>query len=408
MRLLLSLLFCIPLYSADITKPKYPFPLHTHYSRAISPSGYGQQKLDKSILAFYRKWKDMYLVKEGNFYRIATDKKERSRTVSEGQGYGMLITAYFAGADPDAQKIFDGLYRFAKAHPSQICPLLMTWQTPAKKGKSDSAFDGDADIAYALLVADKQWGSDGKINYKQEALTLLNAIMKCTIGKKSHLPLLGDWVDQNGKKYNQYTTRSSDFMISHFRTFYKITGDKRWHSVILATQKALQSIQNLPQNRSSLVPDFLYYDKKQKIYLPTARNFLEKEDDSYYYNACRVPWRVGTDALLNDDPTSRRIVQKMLYWIWLDAGKKPEKIKSGYRLDGKPIGDYPSTVFIAPFGVAAKNNLRMQPFLDAIYDFIKDRHENYYEDSVNLLCQLVITNNYWDPTNPPKKAKARD
>jgi len=41
----------------------------------------------------------------------------------------------------------------------------------------------------------------------------------------------------------------------------------------------------------------------------------------------------------------------------------------------------------------------MQEFLDSLYDYIKTRHENYYEDSINLLCQLLITNNYWDPAN---------
>jgi hypothetical protein len=167
--------------------------------------------------------------------------------------------------------------------------------------------------------------------------------------------------------------------------------------MIHATQKAMQQIQNLPQNKSTLIPDFIYYNKIKKEFQPTQKHFLEEEDNSYYYNACRIPWRVGTDALLNNNPTSQRISQKMLYWVWLKSQKKPENIKSGYTLEGKPIGNYPSTAFIAPFGVAAKNNLHMQDFLDAIYDYIKDRHENYYEDSINLICQLIITNNYWDP-----------
>ena len=397
-----SLLFMIlstTLFAGKTMIPAHPFPAHIHYENTISPSLYSQKELDRYTLAFYNQWKKTFLIKERNLYRIATDKNDTSRTVSEGQGYGMLITAYFAGADPDARQIFDGLFRFAKAHPSNICHTLMTWQVPEKKGESDSAFDGDADIAYALLVADRQWGSSGKINYKKEAFQILDAILRYTFGKESNLPLLGDWVDQNGKKYNQYTTRTSDFMIGHFRTFSRIHKDKRWAKIIDATQNALQQIQELPENRSALVSDFIYYDKKSKHFKPTARHFLEPEDDSYYYNACRVPWRVGTDALLNNDTTSRRITQKMLYWVWLNSGKKPQNIKAGYHLDGKPVGNYPTTAFIAPFGVAAKSNPHMQEFLDSLYDYIKTRHENYYEDSINLLCQLLITNNYWDPAN---------
>src|SRR6185503_14700054 len=101
--------------------------------------------------------------------------------VSEGQGYGMIITAYMAGHDPDAKIYFDGLYQFYKAHPSIHNPYLMAWNQitgciddPA--GGNDGATDGDLDIAYALLLADKQWGSTGAINYFSEAVNVINAI----------------------------------------------------------------------------------------------------------------------------------------------------------------------------------------------------------------------------------------
>ena len=96
-------------------------------------------------------------------------------TVSEAHGYGMLITAHMAGHDPKAKAYFDGLYRYFRAHPSKINPELMAWkqgdtgQAVVNVGGVDSATDGDMDIAYALLLADRQWGSDGEINYLAEA-----------------------------------------------------------------------------------------------------------------------------------------------------------------------------------------------------------------------------------------------
>ncbi len=411
MRAVVTLLFSLLALWADDSKEsgvKHPFPAHVVYTKSISPSGYTQRQLDLNLYRYYIKWKKDFVVQEGKRFRIAMDKKDKTRTTSESQGYGMLITAYFAGADKEAKKIFDGLYIFSRLYPSSICPDLMSWEIPEKKpGHGDSAFDGDADIAYALLLADRQWGSDGLINYRKEALKILDAIMKCTVGKESHLPLLGDWVDLKGKKYNQYTTRSSDFILSHFRTFYRATGDRRWLKVIEATQQAAADIQSLPENSTTLLSDFLRYDRKRKRFVPTERKFLETEDDSYYYNACRDPWRIGADALLNDDSRSRTIVRKMLYWIWNSSGKDPLKIKSGYHLDGSVIGNYFSIAFVAPFGVAAKTDPRMQEFLDAIYEAIKDRHENYYEDSISLLSQLIITDNYWDPY-PLKKALSKD
>ncbi len=375
---------------------RFAFPTHTVYKNSISPSKYSQSDLDNHVREYYHRWKKEFLIKEETLYRIATDKKDHSRTVSEAQGYGMIITVFFAGEDKEAREIFDGLFRFSKSNPSDICKDFMTWQVPAKKGESDSAFDGDADIAFALLLAHKQWGSKGTINYKKEALTIIDSLLKYTIGKDSSLPLLGDWVNPDGEKYNQYTTRSSDFLISHFKTFYKYTKNSRWLDVIAACQNALNSIQTLPQNKTSLVNDFIRYEKNKKTYLPTSRHFLENEDNSYYYNACRVPLRVGADALLNDDNNSKKILKKMIGWVQKSSQNDAKNIKSGYRLDGSVIGEYFSIVFAAPFGVAAKATLN-QSFLDSIYETIKQRHENYYEDSVTLLSLLLISNNYWSP-----------
>jgi endo-1,4-beta-D-glucanase Y len=381
------------------TKPTYPFARMGGYHDSIKLSSFSKERLAKNSLIYYLQWEKDFLVKEGKFYRIASDKKDKSRTVSEGQGYGMMIVALMAGAQKDAQTIFDGLYRFSRAHPSTIVDAFMTWQVPAKKGESDSAFDGDADIAYALLLASKQWGDDGEIHYKKEAIKIINALMEHLIGKESFLPLLGDWVEQDGKVYNQYTTRTSDFMFSHFRAFYRVTGDKRWLEVIKQTQKALLDIQALPENKTALVSDFIYYDKKKRRFFPTKRHFLEEEDDSYYYNACRVPMRVGLDALLNADEVSKAIVTKMHQWLQKSSGAKAEQIKAGYRLHGEVIdGSYTSAVFIAPFGVAAKLSKEMKPLLEDIYKDVMMRHENYYEDSINLLSQLIMIEAFWDPT----------
>ena len=49
-------------------------------------------------------------------------------TVSEAHGYGMLITVSMAEYDTQAKYYFDGMYRFFKAHPSDIGSHLMSWQ----------------------------------------------------------------------------------------------------------------------------------------------------------------------------------------------------------------------------------------------------------------------------------------
>ncbi len=380
----------------------YPFPQHVTYApNSILPSHRSQAQLDDDMRAFYDQWKSEFLIEAGMdangimMVRVAFGKAEPnySTTVSEGQGYGMLIVPMMAGYDPDAQSLFDGMWAFVRAHPSEIDPRLMDWNVPEPEGNA-SAFDGDADIAYGLLLADAQWGSDGRVNYKAEAVNMIGGILESTIGGDSHLPMLGDWVNVGEPQYNQTTPRSSDFMLANFRAFGKVTNDPVWGDVVLQSQNTMLNIQNNFSGETGLLPDFIVEGE------PAPPNFLENPTDgSYNYNAGRDPWRVGMDALLHDDPTSRAIVQKISRWVEASANGDPNNIRAGYELDGTPLpeSEYFTTFFVSPMGVAAMNDPAQQEWLNAIYDSVYENHLDYYEDSVNFLCLLVMTGNFWTP-----------
>ena len=88
----------------------------------------------KDVKNFYNTWKRNYVVRTSQvvnnitLYRIAFGKRTTSNyaaTVSEGQGYGMMIVALMAGHDPNAKAIFDGLWTFVRAHPSSVDNRLM-------------------------------------------------------------------------------------------------------------------------------------------------------------------------------------------------------------------------------------------------------------------------------------------
>jgi endo-1,4-beta-D-glucanase Y len=385
-----------------------PFPQHTQYATgSILPNHRTQEQLDDDVRAFYDYWKELYVLNAGmspngnQMYRIAFGKDQpgKDTTVSEGQGYGMIIVPLMAGYDDDAQKIFDGLWEFVRAHPSEIDSRLMDWNIPLAEG-SASAFDGDADIAYGLLLADAQWGSNGRINYRAEADTMMLAILESTIGSESHLPMLGDWVDTYGEVYNENTPRSSDFMLVNFRAFGRARQDAVWTDIVWRSQYVMKEIQTNYSPVTGLMPDFIVLTGDAYVPQPAPPDFLEAPTDGQYnYNAGRVPWRVGSDALLNNDEASRAIVQKISHWIEASANGDPANIRAGYDLDGKPLpdSDYFTTFFVAPMGVAAMNDPNQQEWLNAVYDAVYDQHIDYYEDSINLLCLLVMTGNAWTP-----------
>jgi endo-1,4-beta-D-glucanase Y len=283
----------------------------------------------------------------------------------------------------------------------------MNWEVPAKKGGSN-AFDGDADIAYALLLAHAQWGGADRVDYAAAARSRLAGIMASNIGPQSRLPMLGDWVQADGAKMNQYTPRSSDFMPGHFRTWARFTGDVVWNSVAGNSASAISAIQTSHSPQTGLLPDFIVDAKTAPK--PAPAKFLESEKDgAYNYNAGRIPWRLATDALLNGDATSAEQARKISAWAMNATQGDPRKLRSGYALDGTPLkgSDYFTTFFAAPIGVAAMLDAKNQAWLDALYESVRARHEDYFEDSIALQCLLVMTGNFWDPSatvkgNPPR------
>jgi hypothetical protein len=399
----------------DSTRPntpaRRPFPQHVTYtSSSILPTHRGQNQRDDDVRAAYARWKQRYLVpvtpqSGGSLYRVAFGKPgtdAHNTTVSEGQGYGMVIVPLMAGQDPEAQTIFDGLWSYVLAHRSCGDERLMLWKIPNQGHGCASANDGDLDIAYGLLLADAQWGSGGAIDYRAAANWVLAGILGSTIGPQSKLPLLGDWVTPNGNTANQWTPRTSDFMTGHFRAFGRATGDAVWNAVADASLGVVEALQQEYSPLTGLLPDFVQTKpESDHAPRPADANFLEGPNDgAYNYNAGRDPWRLGTDFLLNGDSRALAAVSKISAWALGDTSGDPQQIRPGYKLDGTPLQtDYFTTFFAAPLGVAAMTVSSQQAWLNAIYDAVYQREEDYYEDSVTLLCMLVMTANFWDPTS---------
>jgi len=381
----------------------HPYPQHTLYTKdTIAPTNYPQATLDQQVISYYEQWKKEFLIAlpqtKKSSYRIAFGKpgsKKASSTVSEGQGYGMIITVLMAGYDNDAQKTYDSLLHFVKENPSKKHNGLMAWRVNGTEVEG-SAFDGDADIAYSLLMADKQWGSSGKVNYHLEAEILLENIYKSVIGPYSKLPMLGDWIDYDAKTHNQFSVRSSDLMLSNFYNFSKLDG--RWNHVLNRSITVIKQLQDDHSPQAHLLPDF-FISKDYKKYEPATKDFLEGPfDGAYYYNACRAPLRIGIYTLLHGDKSLSSRLQQLSLWLEKNSDSKIDKIHAGYYLSGKPLphSSYEDTLFTSTFGVAAMHSPTQQRWLNNIYERVYQKHINYYEDSVTLLSLLVMSGNYWD------------
>lgn len=333
----------------------------------------------------YSEWKKRYLkpsVLLPGDYKVAFNPS--GTTVSEAMGYGMLITVIMADADSQARQIFDGLNRFRKRYPSSINPDFMAWKIPPaeKRPGTDSATDGDMDMAMALLMAHRKWGEE---KYLSEAKTLIHALGESLVRGDGSLRL-GDWDTDDSKKE---MIRTSDLMPMNFRAFYEATGDERWKKVEERSYSILQELQHHYASGTGLVPDFAVY--KNGGWQPAKPKALEgPHDGEYSYNACRVPWRIGWAALKLGDKRADAILKPLMAWMKNSVGNA-EDFKAGYTLDGKMlrVADFDSPAFISPTGVAALA-LGDKTWSDAVISYGLTAREGYYEDSVNLLSLLVM------------------
>lgn len=389
----------------------YPFPQHIVYQPGVlKPNNYSQPQLDQHTSIAYFNWVNHYLWQKGNEpdghprYRVSMGFSVYDPTVSEGQGYGMIFTALMAGEDVNARKYFNGLYEFVLDHPTNNHVDMMDWYVPENEGADslgdNSAFDGDCDIAYALLLAEKQWGNNTRFDYGAEAARRI-AALKDMIGPTSMLPMFGDWVDPNGPLWNEWSSRTSDFMIGHFRAFAHATGDSYWDAVSDACLDAGQQVSDDYSFQTRLLPDFIMEDSQSaQDYKPAHSYFLEGPNDGNYgWNALRYPIRYTTDAIFSNDPRTLQPMRDISVWIHGDTAGNPYMIAAGYELDGNSIYGGPSFApeFSCGFALAAMTNPNQQIWLNELYDSFFQTSFGYYPDSLSLMSLFVLSGNWWLP-----------
>ena len=356
-----------------------------------------QAELDRVTAAAYDDWAARYLEPActPGEWRVNAGPEAPAHTVSEGQGYGMVIVALMAGHDAAAQERFDGLARYALAHPSSGDDRLVGWAQDARcrdvEG-GDSATDGDLDAAYGLLLAHAQWGSGGAIDYLGAARRMLDGILAEDVHPGTGLTTLGDWTAPDNRRY-WFSTRPSDWMLGHFTAFAAATGNARWSAVRAAH---LRLIRRLP-GRTGLLPDFVRTNGRARAAGP---GFLEGKDDGRFsWNACRTPWRIGVDAALSGDPGSRAAAAKMSRWARRRTEGRPGRIRAGYTLGGKPLVRYGSMAYTAPFAVAAMSDPGGQGWLDRLWGAVAAaKPDGYYPDSIRMQSLLVVSGNWWSPS----------
>jgi endo-1,4-beta-D-glucanase Y len=410
-------LIAVFLFTCTAYSQSRPFPQHTAYTAgSIKPGLWTQGDLDEAVRDYYDYWKASYLrphpLTAGQYYVLTHPENEgivnKTVTVSEGHGYGMLFAVVMAGHDANAQTYFDGLYWYYKDHSSINNPALMAWNQIYSQdgdlidhpnGGNDSATDGDMDIAYALLLADQQWGSAGAIDYMSEAQTVIAAIMDSEVNQNLWILKLGDWVGDTGMYAKG--TRLSDFMFNHLKAFQSATGDSNWTNVLDQSYLIAEQLFENYSAKTGLMPDFTR--KRKGKFQPAGADYLESEfDGNYYWNSCRTPWRMTIDYLLSGDSRAYSQLTKLNKWVRNKTSTDPTRITAGYYLNGSKLPDPfdNALAFVAPFAVSATINAVNQDWLNQLWTHLLATPQDgtdYYGESIQLHSMIVTSGNWWTP-----------
>ena len=193
--------------------PQYPFPQNKQYA-------YGQifnpdlKKTETAIQQKFADWRKNWVTENVEIDGVKTAYIKMSdskifRISSRDIAFGMLLSVYMADATNDAQSLFNQFMNFYRCFANEnkepkTCKSSNFKIMAGEVYKEDSALvryagvsspDADMDAALALLLADKQWGSEGAEKYATYAKTLLQDIYDNDIetGEKVHIKAFSDY-----------------------------------------------------------------------------------------------------------------------------------------------------------------------------------------------------------------------
>jgi len=336
----------------------FPFPQH----RASSSCIYPPTCSDNDMAMGWAAYKTQLIVADGTDGSMrVTRPSDGNDTVSEGISYGMLFAVYM-----NDKTTFDALWKYEQKHLNTHG--LMNWRINASgtTAGNNSATDADEDIAFALVMADKQWGG-----YTTTATNMLNTVAMWDFGT--------DGTIKGGDFY--VAVNPSYIAPAFYRVFAAYVSDAtqraRWTTILDKNYEILAMVQNAT---NGLVPDW---------------SAGPATNTSYGYDATRTPYRVALDACWSNDPRAKAFSQKIGGFF---AGIGATNIVDGYSVStGMPTSSNKNSVFIGPAGAAGMASNQPQLVADAytrVAADAKGANASYYDRSWALFTVMLMTGNF--------------
>jgi len=370
---------------------KYPFPQNARLSRCSYPAAADAGKVRDA----YTAWKADVVTSSGAGGHLRTQRPnspgaETNSTVSEGIAYGMMIAVFM-----DDRMLFDELWKYSQLWLNGNG--LMDWYINAagtQRLGTGGATDADEDMAWALVMADRQWGGQGSLDkpYLDYAKIQIKAIWDHEIDHANNDFLLaGDsWA-------GNLIFNPSYFAPNEYRIFGEVTGDAAgWKRVIDTGYTILAKSLNAQSGNASngLAPAWCDASGAPKV--P-----YDNGPTNYQYDSARIPFRIGVDYCWAGEERAKTYLAKVSQFF---AGVGASAITDGYDLDGTPHPDADSApngpqsaVFVGTAAVGAMHDATFQTFVDDAYALVATgellARSRYYNLSWTALTLAMLTGN---------------
>jgi hypothetical protein len=375
--------------SVNGTTGNFPFPQNRD-----NPYGYHSSLYNNAdILAAYNKWYGDCVTSAGAGGNLRVQRPNEpglnpNSTVSEGIGYGMVIAVYM-----NDENLFDNLWRYEQSHLD--ANGLMNWYIDAS-GATDGAngaTDGDEDMAWALLMASRQWGGNGTLgsSYQSLAVSQINRVYSTEISGGN--PIGGDSFTNINPSY---------FAPAYYREFAATTGQTGWLTAAANSYTILNN--NLSQGYGNAT-NGLDSAWCTSAGVSTATN---NPPYDYQYDACRTPFRITEDYLWFGNASALSYATKTSAFF---SAIGVVSLLDGYHLDGTtdpqapvlPVSPSPvsqSAAFVGPAGVGGMVSHSYQSFVDNSYsDLVGSKLLQggfYYDESWTVMSLLMLSDNFLD------------
>ena len=249
-------------------------------------------------------------------------ESEKSKTTSESQSYGMLISVL-----SEDRESFDRIWDWTKSNLQIREDKLFSWKwEDGKVADKNPATDADQDIAYALYLAHEKWGNEAYLNDAKEIIGDIWNIETKEIGGV-HYVAAGNWAV---KVKNSVIINPSYLAPYQYRIFANLNPEHDWLSLVESSYHALE----LCTGRAGLVRNWCQIDKDNKVI--TEQSLTKNSGSNYSFDALRVPYRIAMDYSLNNEPKALEYLKKNELFTkdWKENGK----IFAVYNQQGEYVG----------------------------------------------------------------------